>query len=470
MASSSKVTSLAGNFGRLWRRGHETFAPETRRILSVTGAGATTYLQGLLTCDLLTAPPPPKEEPLPLLQAEDATHDETGTETGTETETAPPVVEFSDKLRSACFLDSKGRILTDSLMWKVDDSQYYLDVPGESADQLLGHLKQFILRKTKVKITNASEQHGMASHVVYGTLNAQGPPDGYLTGVDPRHPSLGMRVLSLEKEKRDAFDELMSLPSSVFPKTQGTYGVLRTLAGVAEGGEISGKIAGECNQEFLNAVSFHKGCYLGQELTARVHFTGAIRKRIMPIMIMDLNMEIPRPWLLASQTQSQQQQQQGGGEEKKDDDDHDDQEEGPMPPRLPRLSPSAVGSMVGMMSGMVAEGDDDETPELKELRAQSEALFAELQSNVKRGDKIIDVKDGKTIGQIVAKPQEGTNVLLAQMRLDKVGLLGDGVWTHTNKITIGDSDTQFRYLPYQPLWWPEIDRENGKAKEPEEKE
>jgi folate-binding protein YgfZ len=467
MTSSSKVTSLAGNFGRLWRRGHETFAPETRRILSVTGAGATTYLQGLLTCDLLTAPPPPKEELLLLQQAEaeESTHDNDGTGTGTET--APPVVEFSDKLRSACFLDSKGRILTDSLMWKVDDSQYYLDVPGESADQLLGHLKQFIMRKTKVKVKDASEQHGMASHVVYGTLNAQGPPDGYLTGVDPRHPSLGMRVLSLEEQKRDAFEELMSMPSSVFPKTEGTYGVLRTLAGVAEGGEISGKIAAECNQEFLNAVSFHKGCYLGQELTARVHFTGAIRKRVMPIMIMDLNMEIPRPWLLASQLQSQQQ----GGDETNDEnnDDHDHDNEGPMPPRLPRLSPSAVGSMVGMMSGMVAEGDD-ETAELKELRAQSEALFAELQSTVKRGDKIIDVKDGKTIGQIVAKPQEGTNVLLAQMRLDKVGLLGDGVWTHTNKITIGDSDNQFRYLPYQPLWWPEIDRENGKAKQPEEEE
>ena len=33
----------------------------------------------------------------------------------------------------------------------------------------------------------------------------------------------------------------------------------------------------------MHGVSFHKGCYLGQELTARTHHTGVIRKRIMPL-------------------------------------------------------------------------------------------------------------------------------------------------------------------------------------------
>ena len=33
----------------------------------------------------------------------------------------------------------------------------------------------------------------------------------------------------------------------------------------------------------MHGVSFQKGCYLGQELTARTHHTGIIRKRIMPL-------------------------------------------------------------------------------------------------------------------------------------------------------------------------------------------
>ena len=39
--------------------------------------------------------------------------------------------------------------------------------------------------------------------------------------------------------------------------------------------------------DYLHGVSFHKGCYLGQELTARTHHTGVIRKRIVPLSLSD---------------------------------------------------------------------------------------------------------------------------------------------------------------------------------------
>ena len=444
----SKITKLAGNFGRLWSRGHENFDPNSRRILSVKGKGATTYLQGLITSDLLNSPVPPLEE------------DEETDGVDNDNTSANNLVEFSDKLRATCFLDNKGRILTDGLLWKIDDEEYYIDVAGDSADLLLGHLKQFVLRRSKVKVTDAS--NAMAAHVVFGTLNASSPPNGYLAGVDPRHPSLGMRVLSLPKTEEEAgqspsFEQMMS---SQFPSVPGTYNVVRKLAGVAEGSELLGKVAGESNQEFLNAVSFQKGCYLGQELTARVQYTGVIRKRILPIMICDLNLQIPQPWLIASHYQNSSSNKNSSSSD----------EEGAMAideetgPRLPRMSPSAAGGLVGIMSSG-GDGSIGEREEQEQQRAQSEALLEGLQS-IQRGDKIVESKDGKTIGQVIATPEEGTNVLLAQMRLDRVGLLGDkGVWSHTNKITIGDNDNLLRYLPYLPLWWPEIDVNTGKAKE-----
>jgi folate-binding Fe-S cluster repair protein YgfZ len=192
----------------------------------------------------LTQPPsPPREE-----EAQEG-HDEPTT-------AASPSVEFSDKLRAVCFLDNKGRIVTDSLLWKVDDTHYYIDVPGETADSLLGHLKPFILRRTKVKVEDVSTTIGAASHVIFGTLNAHGTPDGYLSAVDPRHPSLGLRILSLSEP---ATQQLGPLMKTVFPAAPGTYQVIRKLAGVAEGSELHSRIAGETNQEFLNAVSFSKG-------------------------------------------------------------------------------------------------------------------------------------------------------------------------------------------------------------------
>jgi transferase CAF17, mitochondrial len=41
----------------------------------------------------------------------------------------------------------------------------------------------------------------------------------------------------------------------------------------------------EYNIDLLNGVTFDKGCYLGQELVARTHFQGLIRKRVMPFLI-----------------------------------------------------------------------------------------------------------------------------------------------------------------------------------------
>lgn len=419
---------------RLWSRGHESFAPEARRILSVAGKGATTYLQGLVTCDLLSPPP------TPLLHSSEDNNTE----------------EFSEQLRSACFLDNKGRILTDSLLWKIDDSKYFLDVPGDTADQLLAHLKQFVLRRSKVKIVDRTQD--MASHIVYGTLNATSPPEGFLAGLDPRHSSLGVRVLSLDERNEEKFATNMN---ATFALCQGTYNVLRKLSGVAEGAELTGKIAGECNQEFLNAVSFQKGCYLGQELTARVQYTGAIRKRIMPIFLMDVNMQVPRPWLLASQIQ----QGRIGPDDTIGGDSIIDLS-GASP--LPRLSPSTAAGLIGVFAGEGRQqgGDDPDDKTSQLLRAQSDVLFEELQT-IECGEKIIDTKDGKVIGQIIAKAEEGTNVLLAQMRLDRVGLLGDGVWSHNNKIAVGErgNDNPLRYLPYLPQWWPDIDKETGKAKE-----
>jgi folate-binding protein YgfZ len=314
--------------------------------------------------------------------------------------------------------------------------------------------------------------------------------------VDPRHPSLGVRVLSLEKAITEQnFAKMMAggssgsnaedaPPSSLFPHMPGTYSLIRKLSGIAEGFEVHGRVAGETNQEFLNSVSFSKGCYLGQELTARVQYTGAIRKRVMPLFITDLNMQIPQPWLIASQIQAKELAIRTDAEHRNDDEilravsqssdsdgEHGISDSGNTP-RLPRLSASAAGALVGMMSGSSSTGshqsdtDADTTEKREQLEAQSRALFERLQTH-KIGEKIVDLKDGKTIGQIVALPEPGTNVLLAQMRLDRVGLLGQNyAWSHTNKVTLGEEEPDpVRFLPYLPLWWPSIDRSTGKAQE-----
>lgn len=57
------------------------------------------------------------------------------------------------------------------------------------------------------------------------------------------------------------------------------------LDGVAEGECLQNRIPLECNLDLLNYISFNKGCYVGQELTARTKFKGLVRKRLIPFLV-----------------------------------------------------------------------------------------------------------------------------------------------------------------------------------------
>jgi hypothetical protein len=172
-------------------------------------------------------------------------------------------------------------------------------------------------------------------------------------------------------------------------------------------------------------------------------------------MFTDTNMEVPRPWQMAHQLQT-------GGLEELD---------GLIATRLPQLSVAAAGAATSMMLGS-SEPDwtlvkDKETleRELNELKKFGDALKGEVEERAVNGTKLIDVKDGKTIGQVLSTPAPGTTVVLVQMRLDRLGLAAEGEkWERTNKVRFGDDKKEFRTLPYLPLWWPTLDYATGKAK------
>ena len=79
---------------------------------------------------------------------------------------------------------------------------------------------------------------------------------------------------------------LVCLPSSFQPFFEADYTCKRFLSGIPEG-EIS-LSAGvtlplEANFDFMKAIDFQKGCYLGQETTIRTHHRGIVRKRVLPL-------------------------------------------------------------------------------------------------------------------------------------------------------------------------------------------
>ena len=80
------------------------------------------------------------------------------------------------------------------------------------------------------------------------------------------------------------------LPRSAAPAgaraAEDAYVSLRLALGVAEGAaELAGELPLELNLDGLGAISFTKGCYVGQELTSRTHFRGVVRKRALPVSL-----------------------------------------------------------------------------------------------------------------------------------------------------------------------------------------
>ena len=91
---------------------------------------------------------------------------------------------------------------------------------------------------------------------------------------DPRIFSLGIRSLYNDEIIPDvchAIDGKM-LDNSSVPLSASDYNRIRLLNGLMEGPEIVNRIPLECNLDLLNYIDFTKGCYVGQELTARTKF------------------------------------------------------------------------------------------------------------------------------------------------------------------------------------------------------
>ena len=115
---------------------------------------------------------------------------------------------------------------------------------------------------------------------------------------DPRIFSLGIRSLYNDEIIPDvchAIDGEMFHNSSV-PLSANDYNRIRLLNGLMEGPEIVNRIPLECNLDLLNYIDFTKGCYVGQELTARTKFK--VRRPLYFILhlfdplVPDLNLSI----------------------------------------------------------------------------------------------------------------------------------------------------------------------------------
>ena len=196
---------------------------------------------------------------------------------------------------SSCFaslLTPQGKFLFDFIVVKHKKG-FFIDCEKIQIDELF---KQFSLYKLRsnVQILNLSNEFVVAalSYEKFKSIDGSKDELGFTLKykedpilLDPRNKKLGARlVINLEKL-------YLSLKKLNLKSTkQEEYYNLSFDLGIPQKNtnKLKNKIFGiECNFEELNAIDFKKGCYIGQENTARIKIRNKLLKRLMPIKVIE---------------------------------------------------------------------------------------------------------------------------------------------------------------------------------------
>ena len=208
-----------------------------RAILRLEGEGPVAFVQDILTADIASLTP--------------------------------------GQMRQSCLLSPQGRILVEMVIYipPQSDAQecLYIACDARQSDELMKKLKLYRLRR-KITMTICEDIALIASDaplaVEESAIIASAP--------DTRAPSAGYHTLL----KQDAVTSLTLDDISA-------YHGARIANAIPEGPDElipNRALMLEAGLDLFEAVDFKKGCYIGQEVTARTRYRGLVKRRLVPVI------------------------------------------------------------------------------------------------------------------------------------------------------------------------------------------
>ena len=196
-----------------------------------------------------------------------------------------------DRALYSGFLTGQGKLLHDAFLIQ-DGDRILVDIAAGFAEDFVKRMTAFKLRAA-VEIGETAPTYAVA--VAWGAAaaarleldEAEGMVSTRLVAephyafIDPRTAALGARLVHPASYPIET--ELGRLGFA--RASTADYAAHRLTLGIADTAEIGGEVLYplEANFELLHGVDFKKGCYVGQELTARMKLRGELRKRILPV-------------------------------------------------------------------------------------------------------------------------------------------------------------------------------------------
>ena len=223
---------------------------EDRGLISITGEDTKNFLQNIITNDINK-------------------------------------VSFSSSIFSALFTP-QGKYLFEFFLIQIKNG-YLLDCDNEFTKEIINYLLKYKLR-SKIEITDISTDYviGLISSEKFLDIQeSENKTDDTIEFrdsplfLDPRNKNLGARILSsLEKLHLTIkkLDLKIVKPDTYFAKAHSLGIPIKGIKNLKD--QLFGL---EANFEELNAIDFKKGCYIGQENTARMKLKEKLRRRLLPI-------------------------------------------------------------------------------------------------------------------------------------------------------------------------------------------
>lgn len=224
---------------------------ESRAVITVGGKGRTDFLQGLISNDIEQV--------------------------------------SSERAIWAALLTPQGKYLHDFFVFELD-ATYYLDCEAQRMMDLGQRLSRYKLRsEVDLGICESFAVVALIGEDVVRPLGLDSEPGratpfaGGTAFVDPRLAAAGVRAVSPQVAAVEALGELGFEETSIED-----YERLRLQLGLPDGSRdliVDRSVLLESNFEELHGLDWDKGCYMGQELTARTKYRGLARRRLMPVII-----------------------------------------------------------------------------------------------------------------------------------------------------------------------------------------
>ena len=185
----------------------------------------------------------------------------------------------SEKLLYSCFLSPQGKFISDFFILK-DKNRYLIEIHKNYFDEFIKKLNIYKLR-SKVKI----DEDNLFKSIVLLDFNESEKIDRKIYSFyDPRTKILGLKIF-IEKDKVNNFLNKHNLQKTKFDVYRNLL-IKNLIPYSPEDLIINKSLLLENNFEKLNAIDWNKGCYVGQEITARMKYRSLLKKSIRSLKIL----------------------------------------------------------------------------------------------------------------------------------------------------------------------------------------